>query len=374
MRRAAGFLVLLLCLYWTRAQGESGGVTGNDITQTEIQSEILGDQTNITPDIWAELKELRDMAIEHSVELRNSKSKMEKLEQENTAIQARLTASEYKNAVLEARMNASENEVEELKRQNTDMMARLKINEHGMEELKRENTVLEARMNASENEVVKLKIESADMMARLKISEHVMEELKRENTDLLHRVTSVEDKNKVLEARMNTSENEVEELKIESADMMARLKISENEVEELKRQNADQPKVAFSIGLTDSGLIGPFNTDITLKFSKVITNIGQAYSPSTGLFTAPVRGAYYFSFTTLDRRSSAYRNIYIYHNDKRMLLSYNYSANANESVSNSLVLQLEKGDVVYLVLPAGYSVYDDSGDITTFNGFLLFPL
>ncbi|XP_062292115.1 golgin subfamily A member 3-like isoform X8 [Scomber scombrus] len=378
MRRAAGFLVLLLCLYWTRAQGESGG----------IQSEILGDQTNITPDIWAELKELRDMAIEHSVELRNSKSKMEKLEQENTAIQARLTASEYKNAVLEnvvkelqrentvleARMNASENEVEELKRQNTDMMARLKINEHGMEELKRENTVLEARMNASENEVVKLKIESADMMARLKISEHVMEELKRENTDLLHRVTSVEDKNKVLEARMNTSENEVEELKIESADMMARLKISENEVEELKRQNADQPKVAFSIGLTDSGLIGPFNTDITLKFSKVITNIGQAYSPSTGLFTAPVRGAYYFSFTTLDRRSSAYRNIYIYHNDKRMLLSYNYSANANESVSNSLVLQLEKGDVVYLVLPAGYSVYDDSGDITTFNGFLLFPL
>ncbi|XP_062292095.1 cilia- and flagella-associated protein 57-like isoform X5 [Scomber scombrus] len=393
MRRAAAFLALLLCLYWTRAQGESGGATGNDITQTEIQSEILGvkstsDQTNISPDIWAELKELRDMAIEHSVELRNSKSKMEKLEQENTAIQARLTASEYKNAVLEARMNASENEVVKLKIESADMMARLKISEHVMEELKRENTdllhrvtsvedknkVLEARMNASENEVEELKRQNADMMARLKISEHVMEELKRENTDLLHRVTSVEDKNKVLEARMNTSENEVEELKIESADMMARLKISENEVEELKRQNADQPKVAFSIGLTDSGLIGPFNTDITLKFSKVITNIGQAYSPSTGLFTAPVRGAYYFSFTTLDRRSSAYRNIYIYHNDKRMLLSYNYSANANESVSNSLVLQLEKGDVVYLVLPAGYSVYDDSGDITTFNGFLLFPL
>ena len=47
-------------------------------------SKTTSDQTNITPDIWAELKELRDMMIQHKVELRNSKSKIEKLEQENT--------------------------------------------------------------------------------------------------------------------------------------------------------------------------------------------------------------------------------------------------------------------------------------------------
>ncbi|XP_053195825.1 heavy metal-binding protein HIP-like isoform X3 [Scomber japonicus] len=309
MRRAAAFLALLLCLYWTRAQGESGGLTGNDITQTEIQSEILGvkstsDQTNITPDIWAELKELRDMAIQHSVELRNSKSKMENLEQENTAIQARLTASEWKNAVLE----------------------------------------------------------------------NVVKELQRENTDLLDRVTSLEDKNKVLEARMNASENEVEELKRQSADMMTRMNVSENEVEELKRQSADQPKVAFSLGLTDDGQIGPFNTDITLKYSKVFTNFGQVYSPTTGVFTAPVRGAYYFSFTTVDTRSGVNTRVYLHHNDKKVLSSHNRNANGSESVSNSMVLQLEKGDVVYLVLPTGHTVYDDTNDYTTFNGFLLFPL
>lgn len=87
------FLVLLLCLHWTWAQGESGGETENDITQSdeenkniEVQFEIQGvetsldqssSQTNITPDIWAELKELRDMAIEHRI-------KIEKLEQDNT--------------------------------------------------------------------------------------------------------------------------------------------------------------------------------------------------------------------------------------------------------------------------------------------------
>ncbi|XP_053180634.1 complement C1q-like protein 2 isoform X3 [Scomber japonicus] len=282
MRRAAAFLVLLLCLYWTRAQGESGGVTGNDITQTEVQSDILGviatsDQTNITPDIWAELKELRDMAIKHSVELSNSKSKMEKLEQENTAIQARLTASE--------------------------------------------------------NEMVKLKIENADLQSR---------------------VTASEDKSTVLEARMNTSEKEVEEL---------------------KRQNADQPKVAFSLGLTNSGQVGPFNTDITLKFSKVFAHLGQAYSPTTGLFTAPVRGVYYFSFNIMDQRKNVWTGVYLYHNDKRLLLNDDYNdEHANNRISNSLALQLEKGDLVYMVLPAHRSVFDDANDHTTFNGFLLFPL
>ncbi|XP_053177518.1 heavy metal-binding protein HIP-like isoform X2 [Scomber japonicus] len=300
------------------------------------------------------------MAIEHSVELRNSKSKMEKLEQENTVLENVVKELQRENTVLEARMNASENEVEELKRQNADLLDRVTSFED-------KNKVLEARMNTSENEVVKLKIESAD---------------------LLDRVTSFEDKNKVLEARMNASENEVEELKRQNADLLdrvtsfedknkvleARMNASENEVEELKRQNADQPKVAFSLGLTDNGLIGPFDTDITLKFSKVITNFGQVYSPSTGLFTAPVRGAYYFSFTTLDGRSNVFRRVYLYRNDKRVLFSYNYSSSHRESVSNSLVLQLEKGDVVYLVLPAGHSVFDDASDFTSFNGFLLFPL
>ncbi|XP_053172537.1 complement C1q-like protein 2 [Scomber japonicus] len=167
----------------------------------------------------------------------------------------------------------------------------------------------------------------------------------------------------------------MEELKKENTVLETRMTASENEVEELKRQNADQPKVAFSLGLTDNGRIGPFNTEITLKFSKVFTNFGQAYSPTTGLFTAPVRGAYYFSLTIVDNRGNEECVVTLYHNDKRVLWNYDHNDDyGHTNLSNSMVLQLEKGDVVYMVLPASYSVFDDGNDRFTFNGFLLFPL
>ncbi|XP_078018871.1 uncharacterized protein LOC144458915 isoform X1 [Epinephelus lanceolatus] len=327
MRSAAVFLALLLCLQWTWAQGESGEVTGTDTEteggnrQEEVQFEIQGvgaaheqssSQTNISPDIWAELKELRDMAIKH-------RSKIEKLEQENAATQARLTASESKNAVLEARMSSYEDVVKTLQRENKVLGATVTASNNKVEELRRDNTVLESRVNTSENLVA---------------------ELRRENM--------------VLETRMSSSENEVAEL---------------------KRENADRPKVAFSAGLTDAGSVGPFDTEITLKFSKVFTNIGQAYSPTTGIFTAPVRGVYYFRFTVWETRPSHWAGVHLYHNEKRMISNYDENdEHAFVSVSNALILQLEKGDVVYMALPSGHGVFDDTNNRTIFSGFLLFAL
>ncbi|XP_049420650.1 uncharacterized protein LOC125881553 [Epinephelus fuscoguttatus] len=168
MRSAAVFLALLLCLQWTWAQGESGEVTGTDAEteggnrQEEVHFEIQGvgaahdqssSQTNISPDIWAELKELRDMAIEH-------RSKIEKLEQENAATQARLTASESKNAVLEARMSSYEDVVKTLQRENKVLGATVTASNNKVEDLRRDNTVLESRVNTSENLVAELRREN----------------------------------------------------------------------------------------------------------------------------------------------------------------------------------------------------------------------
>jgi len=322
MRSATFFVALLLCLCWTWAQGERGGLTGNDVIQPDGEND-----TNSTSDIWAELKELRDMAIEQ-------KSKMEKLEQENT--------------VLEVRLSASEQEMEELKQENMnqikDLLTRVTANEN-------KNTVLEAKVTASETRLTASETKNAVLEARLSASEQEMKELKQVNMDLLTRVTANENKNTVLETRVSSSEHELNEL---------------------KKHNADR-QVAFSAALTDAGRVGPFNTDIKLTFSKVFTNMGQAYSPTTGLFTAPVKGVYYFRSNMFDTRGTAV-GAKLYHNDKMMTWSNSFPGSGHHTVSGGLVLQLEKGDVVYLVLPYGYSVVDTNNNFTTFSGFMLFAL
>ncbi|TKS87860.1 Adiponectin 30 kDa adipocyte complement-related protein [Collichthys lucidus] len=121
--------------------------------------------------------------------------------------------------------------------------------------------------------------------------------------------------------------------------------------------------------------MGPFNTDVTLKFSKVFTNIGQAYSPITGVFTAPFAGVYYFVFHGWDARLLKSIGLKLYQNDKRITGCFDSNDDSGlVSVSNSFVLKLDKGDVIYLVLSSTYGIYDDVYNRSTFSGFLLFAL
>ncbi|XP_056910470.1 caprin-2-like [Takifugu flavidus] len=185
---------------------------------------------------------------------------------------------------------------------------------------------------------------------------------------------------KTVTDRVAAAETELGELEKQNADLQTRLSSSEGELVNVKarldnlEQNGATPKVAFYTALSNAGNIGPFNTDIPLKYQKVFTNIGQAYNSNTGYFTAPVKGAYYFQFTLAGFQSFD-TGVYVMKNGQIFMYNVEYKRTYNpEYITNSLILELQPGDTVSLVLPRGHSTFDNPNNLSTFSGSLLFTL
>ncbi|KAL7374444.1 hypothetical protein ABVT39_000677 [Epinephelus coioides] len=149
-----------------------------------------------------------------------------------------------------------------------------------------------------------------------------------------------------------------------------RLKDSETQIQELKSK--ERTKVIFSAA-TGGGdrIIGPFNTDTTLIYRTVITNIGNAYSPYTGIFTAPVAGVYYF---TIFYHANGHRPgmLLLYKNNQVMVMTDDHQCGYDtaDNGGNAAFLQLQPGDQVYVLMRANTHVY--GSDVhTTFSGSLV---
>ncbi|KAK9535384.1 hypothetical protein VZT92_007767 [Zoarces viviparus] len=154
----------------------------------------------------------------------------------------------------------------------------------------------------------------------------------------------------------------------------AKLLNSEREVLELRSLTAGKPQVAFSATLTDSdsGNIGPFNTNTPLNYKKVFSNTGNGYNPSTGIFTALVSGTYFFRFS-MQNSYVANSVVSLMKNNERLVSVWDTAqSDGNDMGSNGVVIALQVGDSVYVELQANRVVYDDVLHYNTFTGFLLF--
>ncbi|GLD74975.1 complement C1q-like protein 4, partial [Lates japonicus] len=81
----------------------------------------------------------------------------------------------------------------------------------------------------------------------------------------------------------------------EMACLEDRLKACEEKIADLVGK--EKTMVAFSAAAEYGGAHGPFDGDTTLVYNALIANVGDAYSASTGVFTAPVEGVYCFIFS-----------------------------------------------------------------------------
>ncbi|MGD1441012.1 C1q-like domain-containing protein, partial [Vibrio harveyi] len=180
-------------------------------------------------------------------------------------------------------------------------------------------------------------------------------------TELSAYELSTKDENKQLTCPLKICTDVLKELGATEKQLKAleiRLANSEAQIEEIKKENRDRPKVAFSASLGSKGFIGPIDADSTLVYKNVFINVGDAYNQDTGIFTAPVRGVYYFSFfyhcgTDHGTALALYRN-----GKHEALAQHNKSNDSPENGGNGLTLLLEKGDQVYMVLLKDKWVWD----------------
>ncbi|XP_049332439.1 uncharacterized protein LOC125800118 [Astyanax mexicanus] len=264
---------------------------------------------------------------------------------------------------LESRLRASESQVEELKKKSEEKLNDLKtsLNNEGIKNQEKLND-LKTSLN---NEGIKNQEKLNDLKTSLN---NEVEILKKEN-----QAQTVN--HSTLEVRFET---EVDELKTKSdeslKDLKNSLKITENNVEILKKENQER-KVVFSASLSggEEAHHGPYSTDVTLVYKHVFINIGNAYNPVTGFFTAPVRGVYEFKIYAYGYSGRSV-TVSLQKNGHHVTGAHAYQDQHNVNSSNGVSLLLEVGDVVCVKVRADAWVYDNTNHHTTFSGQMLFPV
>ncbi|XP_031435086.1 complement C1q-like protein 2 [Clupea harengus] len=194
-----------------------------------------------------------------------------------------------------------------------------------------------------------------------------------------------------LETRLRASERTVEEqravikeLKEKQEEQAAVVRavggsvnLTGSQVEELRRER-EESRVSFSASLVASGggTTGPFKTAFPLVYKHIFTNIGNAYNPYTGVFTAPVRGVYHFYFALHGHGHASIPNVISLHkNGELVVTAWCHQPRSSVNPSNGASLLLEVGDVVNLILKENARVWDNlSYPHTTFSGHLLFTV
>ncbi|XP_023285274.1 uncharacterized protein LOC111672178 [Seriola lalandi dorsalis] len=223
--------------------------------------------------------------------------------------------------------------------------------------------------------LVEQKVELRHLVARVTAAESLVEALQTENRDMEFRMTAAESLAEELQMESDAQSTELAVAQQMLSTLQQRLTDSERRVEELEKQQ-DVRKLAFSASLLASGEGNTGSKEfVPLIYRNVFTNIGNHYNSNTGYLTAPVRGVYYFRFTGHLTENYAGTRMRIVKNGHAMVFAGNRpitSTDAEDSISNGVVLQLEVGDVVAVQISG--DVWDDQYHRTTFSGFLLFPL
>ena len=126
---------------------------------------------------------------------------------------------------------------------------------------------------------------------------------------------------------------------------------------------AKDTPVAFTVGITTW-------YKVNKGYPHVITNKGQGYSSSSGKFTAPRDGTYVFTVTAVSYDNHILK-VDIVHNGVRKVRTWSDDSASRQTGTNLVVLELDRGDALWVRRYSGQGYSGSSVPLTTFSGFIL---
>jgi hypothetical protein len=101
---------------------------------------------------------------------------------------------------------------------------------------------------------------------------------------------------------------------------------------------------AFTAILSNSISLG---SNEVVKYDKVITNVGKAYTPSTGIFLVPLSGIYTVSVSMMGHPTNKI-HLQLERNGSELVRLYTGGAGSYELVSHTINIELTRGDRVWV--------------------------
>nr|XP_022286970.1 myosin-3-like [Crassostrea virginica] len=170
----------------------------------------------------------------------------------------------------------------------------------------------------------------------------------------------------VVKAEVNQSQKAQLELSSAVSSVVSSLEAIRQNMSLLNGPAKDTP-VSFTAGMTTYSYT--WEGDI-LVFPHVITNKGQGYSSSSGKFTAPKDGTYVFTLTVVSYLNT-YLRLDIVHDGVSKVRTYSHNSASFQTGTNLVVLELDRGDAVWVQRDRGQGYFTNSVPLTTFSGFIL---
>ncbi|XP_076100842.1 cerebellin-1-like [Mytilus galloprovincialis] len=137
----------------------------------------------------------------------------------------------------------------------------------------------------------------------------------------------------------------------------------------IKESLADDDKAAFLARLENN--LSSLSKHSTLIFQTVLTNIGDGYNPSNGVFTSKRKGVYFFSWSTLTKIGNMFPTEIVLNGNQVGVKNHGYGnrhSDRNQPSTQNAVVAMQNGDRVWIraSINNGYCFADQW---TSFSGF-----